>query len=1028
MFYRVKWRILLGLFLFASGIQAQRFFTRTYTAADGLSSGSVHGATQDTAGLLWFATRFGISCYDGQVWQNHNRRMGLLGNGYNWIICDEKGTLWALSNSGKLIPERHNGKRWEPYEAPGAPQRNLRYCGFLVFYEKKDPVVVAASPDSGLYICRNKAWTRIKLSKEHFHTSVYGISYHDGQIWCATSQGLILVRNERVDDSFAGKLALPAKTILGVAVDKSYHTLTGQLKVWLLGNDWMGYYTNGRFTMMASGFKLKTGSGIDRAFTCPDGEGGFYFGNPNYVYHYSTFIDRLTLLNKKNGLISEGGTSVLIDREKNAWITGYMGITCLPRPRFTNFTVTEGLADNEVCCALELSPGKFIFGHYGVLSILEGEQFTYLYLDYTNKKEIHETRIIDLMKDRHANLWIAASYLGFAKIDGGRKVTWFNEKNGLKGVAGSVAEAGDGTIYLATNTNLYYLHHGRLVEYNLPERNAYGIRKIIPGSDQNLYFASFTAGIFEVDKNGKVRQYKSSVPDGNNTYTVFIDSRGQRWAGTAAGLFSMNDSILDKTKVDPKIDSPVYLILEDHQDQLWFGTDLGVFRWNGKRMDHFTIMDGLAGMEVNRDAGLVDDQGKIWFGTINGLTCFNPVFDYTLSQGLPPIVEIVRIERDADTLPVNEKIYLKADQNNLTFSFRGISFINEKQVYYSCYLEGFDKGWSEEFLSPNRKYTYNNLAPGSYRFHLKARNVLGIWSEPVATGIIRIKQPFYSQWWFITPGLLVIMLIGYFSFRYLVTARYNTLLALTVEQRTQELKESEHNLIQSNQAKDRFFSIIAHDLRSPFNAILGFLDLLTSKDYEFSPEEQQKILIRLRATALRTADLLENLLAWARTQRGEIQFHPVSFDLSTLIHETAGLMDAAAQAKGVALKAEAIGPWMVMADRNMINTVIRNLVSNAIKFTYPDGVVKVTLKPSGSGTSVCVQDNGCGMSQKMVENLFSLEDHITTQGTGNETGTGLGLILCNEFITLHKGSITVESEQGSGTRICFTLPGEKPAT
>jgi len=245
--------------------------------------------------------------------------------------------------------------------------------------------------------------------------------------------------------------------------------------------------------------------------------------------------------------------------------------------------------------------------------------------------------------------------------------------------------------------------------------------------------------------------------------------------------------------------------------------------------------------------------------------------------------------------------------------------------------------------------------------------------------------------------------------------------------RTRELRRSEKDLLESNEAKDNFFSIIAHDLKSPFNAILGMLELLTTEYAEFSDEERHKILMSLRTSSTRTIDLLENLLTWAQAQKGLLPFIPEKFDMMELIRENVALFEPIAKNKRINLIVPLSENVIVYGDRNMINTVIRNLLSNAIKFTYPDGNVTIKIDRSTSRKiTVAIIDTGCGMTESAIKNLFILDKRTTTKGTGNETGTGLGLILSKDFITKNDGKIWVESKPESGTTFYFTLPVNSP--
>ena len=230
-----------------------------------------------------------------------------------------------------------------------------------------------------------------------------------------------------------------------------------------------------------------------------------------------------------------------------------------------------------------------------------------------------------------------------------------------------------------------------------------------------------------------------------------------------------------------------------------------------------------------------------------------------------------------------------------------------------------------------------------------------------------------------------------------------------------------------NATKDKFFSIIAHDLRSPFNSILGFSDILLNNFENYKVPEQKKFLGIMNKEIRRTYKLLKNLLLWSQSQRGTIDFHPEKVNLFLLCRETIELLRSTAANKAIFLINQIPEDIYVMADKNMLLTILRNLISNAIKFTPKEG--KITIKADLNSNEnkqnwiqVSVKDSGIGIVKEKISQLFDISENISTKGTDGEAGTGLGLILCKEFIEKHGGKICVESEVGKGSSFMFTLP------
>jgi PAS domain S-box-containing protein len=246
--------------------------------------------------------------------------------------------------------------------------------------------------------------------------------------------------------------------------------------------------------------------------------------------------------------------------------------------------------------------------------------------------------------------------------------------------------------------------------------------------------------------------------------------------------------------------------------------------------------------------------------------------------------------------------------------------------------------------------------------------------------------------------------------------------AIERKKNTEAIKEYTEELMQSNKTKDKFFSIIAHDLRNPFITILGFGDLLLTDYADLTDEERLFYVEEMKKSAEASHNLLQNLLQWSRSQTGRIEFHPTNINLKNIINSNIELSRLSAEKKQLNITTNLHEDVFVFADEDMITTVIRNLLTNAVKFTNKKGEIKlnITINDKYVETSVC--DNGIGMDEETISKLFRLDVSQSSPGTEKESGTGLGLILCKEFVEKNGGSICVKSELGKGSRFSFKLP------
>jgi PAS domain S-box-containing protein len=246
--------------------------------------------------------------------------------------------------------------------------------------------------------------------------------------------------------------------------------------------------------------------------------------------------------------------------------------------------------------------------------------------------------------------------------------------------------------------------------------------------------------------------------------------------------------------------------------------------------------------------------------------------------------------------------------------------------------------------------------------------------------------------------------------------------AIIRKQNTEAIKKYAGELNQLNATKDKFFSIIAHDLKNPFITILGFSELLLSDYNDLSDEEKIYYISEMHKSAQISHLLLQNLLQWSRTQTGKIEFNPQKLSLFKSIVHNIDLLNASAQKKQIHLINKVDESVHANADEDMLNTILRNLLTNAIKFTSKDGSITVSSITSSNMIEVSINDTGVGMDDTTKKKLFQLDDTVSKTGTDNESGTGLGLLLCKEFVEKHGGKIRVESEPGKGSSFIFTLP------
>ena len=240
-----------------------------------------------------------------------------------------------------------------------------------------------------------------------------------------------------------------------------------------------------------------------------------------------------------------------------------------------------------------------------------------------------------------------------------------------------------------------------------------------------------------------------------------------------------------------------------------------------------------------------------------------------------------------------------------------------------------------------------------------------------------------------------------------------------------EVTEKNAQLQELNASKDTFFSIISHDLRSPFQTLLGFSEMLANNAEQYAPDKIARFARRVHTSADRLYTLLENLLTWSRLQRGAMEYEPEALAVEELLDDNILLFQAKAEQKQVGLAYDIPDGLMVDGDVSMVNTVLRNLIANALKFTQAGDQITVSGHAHDEWVEIAVADTGIGMPPAALQKLFRIDEKYTTTGTAGEKGTGLGLLLCQDLVRQHAGTIWAESEEGTGTTFTFTLPRHK---
>ena len=549
----------------------------------------------------------------------------------------------------------------------------------------------------------------------------------------------------------------------------------------------------------------------------------------------------------------------------------------------------------------------------------------------------------------------------------------------------------------------------------------------------------------QVVKNFSVIPGLQDINSFNPINCIYQDTENNYWIATTNGLiqYDVNTAKLRLyTEDDGLPNSFIYGILPDKSGNLWLSTNNGISSFSPKDQlfRNFDVSDGLQSNEFNTGAFFEDDNGMFFFGGIGGFNYFNPTM--IRQNSIQPAIQITDIKVNNQYLTLSKEeiathqLEIQPDEEIITIDFSGLSFINNNKNKYKYKINELNEDWID--LGNYHQITFNNLAPGKYTLEILASNNHGLWlNKPYAFSIVVLPTFFESVFfkWLIGILILVLIFVG-IQIRLRQLIKQKSQLQLFADKQTEslvatndtlknvikELKTTTSELEMSNKTKEKFLSIIAHDLMGPLGVIEGFSDMLNKKEYQFTESEMADYIETINTSAKGLISLLSNLLHWSRLQRKSLKINPTAILLKNIIDETVNLLQGNIKNKEIELSVLVDEQDKVLADYNMLSTILRNLISNAVKFTSSKGKIIIDSKSKDQQVLISIADTGVGIADEILSKLFNPEEFVTTKGTNNESGTGLGLNLVSEFVTLNKGTIEIKSQVNVGTTFYLTFP------
>ncbi|MGS2740607.1 two-component regulator propeller domain-containing protein [Sinomicrobium sp. M5D2P17] len=1037
---------------------------RHLSTADGLSQSSVIAIKQDGSGQMWFGTRDGLNKYDGtsfSVYRNDPEDpLSISNSDILSLEEDRSGYVWVGTYNGlnRYDPRKDIFRRYFHTNSPHSLSNNM----VLGIRELKNGEIWIGTanglsiydPEEDSFISVSHTQGEPRSLPGNFVSAI--LETTNGDVWVGTSRGMCKVlRREGNLFYFKSYRASDGSELFIRDMAESPD-----------GDIWIGTKDHGLYKLYTATGEIKLFSGdgaeekIDedvRTLTL-DKDGVLWAGTYNGINTIAPDGTVRKILNQQgniSGLSRNTVKSVYTDKKGSVWIGAYYGginIWDKANVNFTNYrrTTEPNTLGYDVVSSIEADRhGNLYFGtEGGGITVKNNESGKADYIQVNNG--LPGNNIKSMYLTGKEQLWIGTFNAGITVYDTrsktfadgilSRSLRNFLDQAGVYAIGQSdtntfwLGTFGEGLVrYDSKNKTFFVLRHD---PEDLNSISNDQVRTILADSVDTVWVGTpsgLNRLVFDKNNPDKPRIkhffYDAETLSGDDILTVFKDSKRNLWVGTKSrGLFRRDGDTFtnEQLHTDNQSITAIHAIVEDEEGYLWISSNQGIVKYNpvARKTKLYNQKDGLVSNEFNDNACLKLASGKMYFGGPMGVSSFDPA-KIAVNSYTPGVIltdfkvrnESVYKRKEGEILDKSinhtKALTLNYDKANFSIHFAIPNFINATNNQYAYRLIGLDDQWN---ITSATEASYTIQKPGTYRFEVKGANNDGVWNEIPTVLEITVRPAPWRSWWAFTLYALLIML-----------ALYGLIRIMKSKARLRHELELEHlereRVKEINRAKLQFFTNISHEFRTPLTLILGPLQQLLS-DYKGSNKMYKKLLV-IESSANHLLQLINRLMDFRKLENERFKLQSAEGNMVKFLREIYLSFTEYAKAGNYTYTFDTTDEEIpVYYDRDKLEHVFYNLISNAFRYTSNGGQIKLEVRKGTKNIIVEVKDSGVGIPEAYIDKIFDRFFEVGMQGKPENynKGTGIGLSLAKSNVELHKGNITVKNRKSGGAVFKVKLP------